>query len=168
MPVKSVREMNPFERKRNSLEARTFRATLMGCVILGLVLLIVGLVLFGVSLTKQYVSHAFYLAEEAAVPATHGAAATELAQEVMEIYRGLGEEERAKTGTPEYRALFSGAENSEAYDILIHMLPAYNRTDEVSDVYLAMYDEESCAMVYVVDPDEEERRLGREGHALRH
>lgn len=43
MPKKSIREMSLFERRRNSLPARTMRATIMGCIILGLVAQLIGL-----------------------------------------------------------------------------------------------------------------------------
>ena len=108
MPDKSVREMSVIERKRYSLEARTFRATVKGCVILGLILLVVGLGLYGVSRTRQYVSQAFYLSQVAAMSASHGTETAALAEEVTEIYRGLSEEERAGTGTAEYRTTSCG------------------------------------------------------------
>ena len=37
------------------------------------------------------------------------------------------------------------------------MLAGFSRNIGISDVYLAMYDEETCAMVYIVDPDENDR-----------
>ena len=152
MPDVSVREMSAFERRRHSLAARTFRATAMTCILLGLVLLVIGLGLYGVSLTRQYVAHAFYLSQSTAVTASRDADIASLAREVMETYRTLDEDERAKTGTGEYRERFSAALDSPDYALLLGILPTFNREDNVSDVYLAMYDEATCAMVYIVDP----------------
>lgn len=157
MPEKTIREMSAIEIKRHSLEAKTFRATLVSCIVLGLVLLIVGLGLYGFSLTTQYANHAFYLSQNAAMSATHGTDAVTFAKNVMDKYKSLDDDIKAKTGTTEYRKIFSEFESEEAYNTLINMLPTFSRSGDVSDVYLAMYDEDACAMVYIVDPDETDR-----------
>ena len=157
MPEKTVREMNSFERKHYSLEAKTFRATVISCVLLGVVLLVVGLGLYSLSLVRQYVGHAFYLSQNAAQSASHGTDTVGLAERVISIYRSLSETERAETGTEGYRARFAAEEKSEEYDVLVHMLAGFCNSSEISDVYVAMYDEETCAMVYIVDPDAEDR-----------
>ena len=154
MPEKSVREMSARERRRYSLEGKLFRVIVMTCVILGAVLLIIGLGLYSVSLTTRYVSQAFHVSQFAAVPAENETDSVGLARKVMEVYRGLSEEERAGTGTPEYRAKFSAALDDPAYRRLMDMLSAYNSSEDVSDVYLAMYDGETSALVYIADPDQ--------------
>ena len=154
MPEKSVREMSARERRRYSLEGKLFRVIVMTCVILGAVLLIIGLGLYSVSLTTRYVSQAFHVSQYAAVPAENETDSVGLARKVMEVYRGLSEEERAGTGTPEYRAKFSAALDDPAYRRLMDMLSAYNSSEDVSDVYLAMYDGETSALVYIADPDQ--------------
>ncbi len=157
MPEKTVREMSNLERKHYSLEAKTFRATVISCVLLGVILLVVGLGLYSLSLTKQYVSHAFYLSQNAAQSASHGTDSVGLADRVMSIYRSLSDEERAETGTDGYRGRFAAEESSPEYDVLLHILTGFCNNTGISDVYLAMYDEETCAMVYIVDPDPEDR-----------
>ena len=158
MPEKSVREMSVLERKHFSLAAKTFRASAMGCALLGLVALIVGLGLYALALSGQYIRHAFDIASYASVSATHGADSVGLAEDVMTIYRGLSEADRQKNGTQEYRDLFSSLnmEKGSDFDILTHMLRTFVHNNDVDYVYLAMYDEDTCAMVYVVDPDETE------------
>ncbi len=157
MPEKTIREMSSIERSHHSLEAKTFRATVIGCVVLGLVLLVIGLGLYSVTVTRQYVSQAFYLSQTAAQSAGHGADSIGLANRVMATYRAMSDEERAGTGTDAYRARFAAEEASGEYDVLIHMLAGFSRNIGISDVYLAMYDEETCAMVYIVDPDDIDR-----------
>ena len=158
MPEKSVREMNALERRHFSLAAKTFRASAMGCALLGLVALIVGLGLYALALSGQFIRHAFDIASYASVSATHGADSVGLAEDVMTIYRGLSEEDRQKNGTQEYRDLFSSLnmEKGSDFDILTHMLRTFVHNNDVDYVYIAMYDEDTCAMVYVVDPDETE------------
>ena len=157
MPEKTIREMSAFERRRRSLGAKTLHATVIGCIILGLVLLAVGLGLYSVSLTRQYVSQAFYLSQTAAQSASHATDSVGLAERVMAAYRSMSAEERAGTGTDAYRARFRAEEDSAEYDILLHMLSGFCNNIGISDVYLAMYDEATCAMVYIVDPDPNDR-----------
>ncbi len=152
MPVKSVREMSPLQRRHYSLEARVFRATLMGGVVLGFALLLVGLGLYSVSLTQQFVSHAFYLSQNAAQSAKRGTDGVGFSQQVMEVYHGLSDEERAEMGTEAYRGHFAELRQSETYSLLMHMMPGFSQSEDVSDVYLAMYDEGDGALVYIADP----------------
>ena len=67
MPEKSVRDMSERERRHRSLAARTFRSTLAGSVILGLVALAVGLGLYSIAMANQLGSEAFNLSRSAAV-----------------------------------------------------------------------------------------------------
>ena len=159
MPEKSIREMSERERRRYSLAARSSRSVWLNSIILGLVALAIGVILYVIALAGQYVGMAFNLARQTSMSVSHanGADAAELANEVMQIYRGLSPAERDKQGTPEYRALFQQVEESSSYDILINILKQTLRSNDVYDVYLAMYDRDSCAMVYMVDPEEEER-----------
>ncbi len=155
MTMKSIREMNARERQHFSLAAKTFRASVQGCILLGLIALIIGLSLYTLVLSRQVIHHTFDLASYASASATHGADAVALAEEVMAIYHGLSEEERQLNGTPEYRACFSSLDLSKGsnHDILIHMLRNYIEKDEVDYIYLAMYDRERNALVYVADSD---------------
>ena len=157
MPEKSVRSMGRLERQHRSISAKTFRSTVFSCVLLGAVALLMGLAIYIVSMANQYIDHAIQLASIAKSSSTRGADAMSLADQVMEKYRGLTEEQRAAAGSEEYRAIFAAEEESHDYDVLVHMLAGYLNSDYVYDVYVAMYDEETCAMVYVVDPEEEDR-----------
>ena len=157
MPEKSVRSMGRLERQHRSISAKTFRSTVFSCVLLGAVALLMGLAIYIVSMANQYIDHAIQLASIAKSSSTRGADAMSLSDQVMEKYRGLTEEQRAATGSEEYRALFAAEEESHDYDVLVHMLAGYLNSDYVYDVYVAMYDEETCAMVYVADPEEEDR-----------
>lgn len=147
------------KRKYRSLTKRTTRATVIGCIILGLVAEIIGLGLYAVAITGQYVRHASDLSRYAAMSARHAVDTVGFADELMTVYRGLDETELALNGTEEYRSLFAGFSERSEYVTLTHLLDTFIQTDDVDDVYIAMYDRDTCAMVYIVDPnpDNEER-----------
>ncbi len=153
MPEKSVREMSARERRHNSIEAKMFRGMWLICVVLGIVLLITGLGLYSYSLVSQYISHAYHLTRIAAQSVSRGTDIAPFADGVMRTYRSLTPEQREMVGTAEYTELFAEARENHAYDTLIHMLPQYSQSDEVTDVYVGMYDQETGALVYIADPD---------------
>ncbi len=62
MPEKSVREMNEKERRRNSLQAKVFNATLLNCFIIGLVALMIGLGFYTFALSRQLITQAYNIA----------------------------------------------------------------------------------------------------------
>ena len=158
MPEKSYREMNKRERHRHSLSARTARSVWINSIVLGLVALVIGVILYVVALGQQYIGLAFNLSRQTSISVSHanGGGTAELADEVMRIYRSLSDAERGKQGTPEYRALFKEVEASGTYETLNNILRDTLHRNDVYDVYLAMYDEKTCAMVYIVDPEEED------------
>ena len=158
MPEKSYREMNKRERRRYSLSARTARSVWINSIVLGLVALVIGVILYVVALGQQYIGLAFNLSRQTSISVNHvdGGNTAELADEVMRIYRGLSAEERGKQGTAEYRALFKGVESNDSYETLHSFLREILHQNDVYDVYLAMYDENTCAMVYIVDPEEKD------------
>ena len=148
------------KRRRSSLAAKTVRSTVISCLLFGAVVLLVGLGFYAHTLSSQYIKHAFQTAEHASVSVSHGTDSRGLADNVMRIYRSLSEEQRQMVGTEEYRALFSEIDTGKdsTYNTLIHILtPFLDDGTEIFDVYLAMYDTDTCAMVYIVDPDEEDR-----------
>ena len=152
---KTFREMSDSERARHSLSARIFRATLMGSIVFGVVGLVVGLGLYTRVLTERYISQAVDVTPSAYASVRHGVDSISIAKEVMEIYRGLSEEERMKTGTEEYRALFAHVVDIEGYDRLQNILLGFVNSSDVDDVYLAMFDRDTGALVYIADPDED-------------
>ena len=155
MKTKSVREMSAAERKRRSLESKTMAGLISVSVLMGITLLVTGLGLYVYSIGKQYIRDAHYLSNIAASSASHGTDVVGLSEGIMERYRSLSDEQLDMNGTEEYRELFADYRNHD-YDMLVRILSQYISFDEVSDVYIAMYDEQTCRMVYIVDPDMEE------------
>ena len=144
-------------KKSKSLSVRTIRYTVLGCVLFGLIAELIGVSLYGTALSREYIQHAFDTAASVSNSVLRGADSVGLAQAVMEVYNSLTPEQRAQTGTPEYSAYYSHLDTSKGstHDILIHMLGGYINSTDVSDVYMAMFDLENGALVYMVDPQEE-------------
>ena len=153
MNKKSVREMNSVQRRGNSLEAKTIRGLITISICLGIALLVTGLGLYVYSIGRQYIKDAHYLSHIAASSVAHGTDVLEMSDGIMERYRSLSEDQTNMNGTDEYRELFSEYQRDYDYGMIVKILSQYITFDEVSDVYIAMYDEQTCRLVYIVDPD---------------
>lgn len=157
MPEKSVREMNVHERRHYSLAAKSFHSSLIGCILVGIVSLIIGLGLYSFDVSRQFISNANNLSRLAGMSVEQTADIRSYAHEVMDIYRELSEEERLETGSEAYRERFSEIRNSKVYDDLLCLLTEYKNSEDVFDVYIGMYDLNTGSIVYMVDPDEGNR-----------
>lgn len=155
MPEKSIREMSELERKYYSLEARIFHATIIGSAILGLVAFIIGLGLYVYALSGQYFREAFQLSKNAAAALTRVTDVQTMAERTMEIYRGQTEEELQEPFTDSHRERFSEIQSMPEYQTAIEVFKVFLEESGVSDLYLAMYDPDTSALVYIADPDEE-------------
>ena len=147
--------MSEREKRAHSLSARMFNATLLTCMIVGVVAFIIGLGFYSYALSRQLVNKAYGAAHSAVISVEHGADSVGLSGKVMDIYRGLGEEERGRMGTDEYRVFFSGIEDEEDYKTLISILGEFSASSGVFDVYLGMFDRDTGALVYIADPETE-------------
>ena len=154
MPQKSVREMSELERKHYSLAARVFHATVMGAAILGLVSLLIGLGLYAYAMAGQYIGEAFGLARSTAMVVDQIADTQGLRDEIMTVYQGLTEQQRADPDREEYQALYGGAVD-ENLEYLLTVLRSFRDSSDVYDLYLGVYDRETSALVYLADPEEE-------------
>ena len=153
MDGKEIVKTNRQEKQRRSLAVKAVRASLRSCILLGMVALILGLLIFGNTLVQRSISRATETAGKASVSAAKGADSIGLSKEIMDVYRSLTPEQRAKTGTEEYKAYFSGLDavsrKGGPHDTLIHMLR--NFVIDVDYVYQAMFDPETSALVYIAD-----------------
>ena len=141
--------------KKKSLTAKTLRSTVLAAVALGLVALVIGTGMYGYTIFNQYTRRAFETTRNASVSASHGADAVGFSKKVMGIYRALTLEQRSQMGTEAYRKFFTEQPDVMAmagtYDLLQHMLSGY--MIDVDYIYLAMFDEATRAMIYLVDTD---------------
>ena len=148
--------------KNKSITTRTTLSSIIGSFLLALIALIIGLSIYSTSLVDQYVDRAYETARHAMRTATGAADSISLSKEVMEIYHSLTPEQRAKVGTEEYLEYFSSIDTElkkgGTYDVLYHAMSSF--VIGVDDVYLGMYDADTSALVYFVDPDKnDETRL---------
>ena len=153
MPKKTIKEMSELERRRHSLEAKTFHAVLMGSLILGVMSLILGLGLYVYSLGNQYINEAFELTKNAEGVIENVGDVRDICNETLDIYHSLSDEERA-VQDEEYFARFDTVTKSEVYPRVIDFFLEYYASSDVNDIFIAMYDEETQALVYVADPDD--------------
>ena len=142
--------------EHESLSVKTARLAVIGGVLLVAVALGIGLILHLQSLIQQYTGHAFDVATYAHLDIIEQTDTAVLGEDVMAVYRSLSPEERSKTGTPEYAAHYAdvGEKQKSSLDYLSEKLKVYIESGEVDDVYVAMFDEETSALVYVVDPQD--------------
>ncbi|MBR3165879.1 MAG: hypothetical protein IKF16_06890 [Lachnospiraceae bacterium] len=155
MPEKSVREMSELERMHYSLAARTFHATVMGAAVLGMVAFLIGIGLYTYAVVNRYIAESFSTASSTAAIIQKVVDVEPLADEVMMQYRSLNAEEREQTGTEAYRERFAYITEREDYQALLSVLNDFLISSRLDAVYVAMYDEETSAMVYIADPSEE-------------
>ena len=153
MPKKTIKEMSELEKRHHSLEAKTFHAVLMGSLILGVMSLILGLGLYVYSLGNQYINEAFELTKNAEGVIENVGDVRAICNETLDIYHGLSDEERA-VQDEEYFARFDTVTKSEVYPRVVDFLLEYYASSDVNDIFIAMYDEETQALVYVADPDD--------------
>ena len=156
MSEKTFWIMDSAKRKYRGLQARTVRAVMLICGLLGLVLLCIGLSMYSMSLIRQYTDHAGCVSELASQSVRRGVDGVGFSRKVMEIYWNLSDEDRARNGTPEYQDLFAGVKETHEYRLLKNMLASFCQTGNVSDVYLGMFDGANSTLVYIVDPAEED------------
>ena len=155
MSVKTFWNMNSVKRKYRGLQARTVRAVIMICGLLGMVLFCIGLSMYSMSLVEQYTDHAGCVSQLASQSVRRGSDGVGISRQVMDIYWNLSDEDRAKNGTQEYRDLFAGINKTPEFHLLFNMLTSFCDSSNVSDVYLGMFDESDSALVYIIDPSGE-------------
>ncbi len=155
MPKKSVRDMTKLERMRHSLSNRVFRAVLFGSVSLGVICLMIGLGSNTVAVARQDISTAFNLSRSTAAVLGKTADTEALSREVMTRYRSLSDSERADPHSEAYSAHFADIVDRGDYKKLISVLSDFKESSDVYAIYLAMYDNKTDAIVYIVDPEED-------------
>ena len=153
MPKKSVREMTMRERQRHSLSSRVFRAVLFGSVLLGAICLLIGLGLYTAAVARQDISTAFNLSQNAYAILEKTVDTKDLSREVMARYRSLSEAQRADPYSDAYAAFFAEICEREDYKMIRDVLSDFKDSSDVYDIYLAMYDENTDVIVYIVDPE---------------
>ena len=152
MPVKSIREMNKLERTHYSLASRTFRATVMGAIVLGLAALIIGIGLYAYALAGQYIGEAFNLSRTVGGIIGYAVDVEPLANEVMSRYAEI---DPARLEDDGYDSSFTDILIREDYKATVNTLRVFLDTSDVYDVYIVMFDAEHNTLVYIADPEDD-------------
>ena len=148
--------MTDLERKHYSLSARVFHAVIMGSVILGLVAFCIGMGLYTLALVNRNIDEAFNLTRSAGSILTKVSYVDPLIEEVLDIWDTMSQEERQETGSEAYRERFSSVQERSDWQTVLSVLNDFRESSDVNDIYLAMYERENSALVYLADPDPSE------------
>jgi sigma-B regulation protein RsbU (phosphoserine phosphatase) len=154
MQKKSFREMDEKERVRHSLSSRMFRATLASSLVLGVVMLLVGMSLYMVALTGQYIREACALCNSASAVLVDSADFKRVSYAVRLRYRNLSDDIRVDPETEEYQKSFHEIDLWPEQRRLKNLLKKFRESSSVNDIYIGMYDESRMALLYITDPDE--------------
>ncbi|MBP5311302.1 MAG: SpoIIE family protein phosphatase [Clostridia bacterium] len=149
--------MSKLERRHYSLETRTFRATIMGAIIMGMVALIVGIVLYAIAIGDQQLSTSFNLSRSAKgfLEMKDYMDLEKLTSEVLDIYNNMTAEEQAEceTDIDKYRKHFEHLTDSPDYIAALSALKYFKDSSDVYDIYVAVYDYDNQRLIYIVDPE---------------
>ena len=146
-------------KKKRSLAEKVTVMSVAGALTIGFVGLLVGLYIYAGNLFDKFVSDTFELTGTARQVSMNFAEPESLAAEVMRIYRGLSEEERSGTGSDVYHDCFGKITESGDYQTLYKVLHDFSALNDVDDVYYAVYDRDTSALIYIVDPDTRNRYI---------
>ncbi len=153
MPKKTVREMSKLERKHYSLESKTFRSTIIGAIVLGFAALIIGLGAYTYALVHQYITEAYNLSKSTAAILRDTLDIRPLTNDILADFRSMTDAEREQVYTPEYRERFAHYKERQDYKDIHKILSSFGSAVDVDDIYIAMYDADKSALVYMVDLD---------------
>ena len=154
MPKKNVREMSALERRRHSLSAGTIQSVLLLSVLLGLAAALFSVFLYGSSLRRECKESTYHLTGTAAL-AIDREMVRSLSEEVLGVYGGLSEEERADDGSAEYIAKFAHVKN-EDFKALCDLIYIIQNQNEMVAGYVAAIDPETDRMIFIADCDPKE------------
>ena len=146
-------------KKKRSLAEKVTVMSVAGALTIGFVGLLVGLYIYAGNLFDKFVSDTFELTGTARQVSMNFAEPESLAAEVVRIYRGLSEEERSGTGSDAYHDCFGKVTESGDYQTLYKVLHDFSVLNDVDDVYYAVYDRDTSALIYIVDPDTRNRYI---------
>lgn len=153
MPKKTVREMSEIEKKHFSIAAHVFHSVVNSSIVLGIVAFLVGLGMYGYALAGQYITESFQLAKSASAALQSVVDVAPMSERTMQLYRSQIKSELKQTGTEEYRKRFEEITKRPEYKTTLDVLDFFRKDSDVSDLYVAMYDSRTSAIVYIADPE---------------
>ena len=159
MPKKSIQEMRAGERKRHSLAMRSLYTTVLQTVIISLAAMAIGLGLHSYFTVNRYISETSSISRSAASMLERYVSADALSDEVMTAYFEQTGDEREQVGTEAYRARFASYTQREDYAQINSVLSEFAEDFNLSAIYVAGFDVENSAMVYIIDAGDPDKTL---------
>ena len=151
MAKKSIQEMGTRERRRHSLAVRSLHTTVLQIVTVSLVALTVGLGLYSFFTINRYISDASSISRSAASMLERYVGVDALADEVMTAYFDQDDGEREQVWTEAYRARFEPFVQRADFEQINWTLSQFGEAFDLSSIYVAGFDVENSAMVYIID-----------------
>lgn len=149
----------PKTRKAKKISVNILFPVVVGCILLGMIAILLGLSIYSRVVYRNTIKHAFDVTRHAQLTIYNSTEVISYANRIMDIYHGLSDEQRALIGTPAYKEFFKSIDTTRGsvYSRLNTLLGSFQISDEISDLYLAFYDDETDALVYLVDPAEDNK-----------
>lgn len=145
MPANRIRELFKKKLKRSYLRARVFRTALLGSIMPGVVTLLIGVGIYTSVQIANEINASFRLAAAVSEEIEQRIPETEtMMREVVKLCRS------AAAGNP---ADFQSLTETESYQNLRELLDSSRRTAGARGIYVAYYDPESIALIYLCDSD---------------
>ncbi len=140
-----------------SVSTIVFRSTAFGAILHGLIALAVGLAMYVVALTDQYIALSHNLARTATIALKdHSEELESIVNRVMARYHTLSDEDRRNVYTEEVRRKFYDIYAEDGYQKIKDYMDDFLNNSDLFGVYIGVYDPKTKALVYIVDPDENE------------
>ena len=138
-------------RKRRSLSRKVRRAVAISCVLLGMLIQVIGITLYGLILVREYEHLASNAAKQVSIAVRHGSEFDTLTDDILSVYSAYTQAEREDMDPENYRSLYAEIEKNRPYYYLEGMLASYCKSTDVHDVSLAIPDPETGDLIVIVD-----------------
>lgn len=152
MPEDNNRSYNPFDNIKLPLQTKVLNITFRSAALLGIVTMLISIILYTTTLVDQYIGMAYTAATGAGIYIQDVYDVESMMDEVMDVYRGMSDEERAAVDTEEYKERFSHIAKTGEYRKLRQTLTDVYGESAIDDVYIGWYDKETSALIYLCDP----------------
>ena len=125
------------KKNKRSISARIAKAVFTGCFVLGIVLLMISVTTYIYELSRSQISTAFNLSVSAREIVNRNVDASIFAEQVMDVYYGMTDEERSKVGTDEYYEKFEEIGRDYGYRQLKMILSDFRNTSYMRAIWQA-------------------------------
>lgn len=147
----SLRNPKQTRGKRRSLSRKVRRAVAISCVLLGMLIQVIGITLYGLILVREYEHLASNAAKQVSIAVRHGSEFDTLTDDILSVYSAYTQAEREDMDPENYRSLYAEIEKNRPYYYLEGMLASYCKSTDVHDVSLAIPDPETGDLIVIVD-----------------